>query len=67
MTRKLTTTGNSVAFVLTRDLRDHLGITDAVDVVLKEGEIVLRKPMSVEDASRLSGRKYRNAYRKLSE
>ena len=51
MIRILTKTGNSMALRLTKEMREHLGVTDRVDVQYIEGAIVLRRPpMSFEDA-----------------
>lgn len=44
MVRKLAKVGNSQAVILTRDMKEHLGITDAVDVRIEQGKIVLTAP-----------------------
>ena len=44
MIRSLTKTGNSMALRLSREMREHLGITDKIDVQFVEGAIVLRRP-----------------------
>ncbi len=44
MIRMLTKTGNSMALRLTKEMREHLGVTDRVDVQYVEGAIVLRRP-----------------------
>ncbi len=67
MVRKLVKTGNSVALILSKDMRDHLGVTDEVNVELVENEIRLRKPMSLEEAARRSDAKFADAYRKLAK
>jgi len=67
MQRKLTKVGNSQALILTRDLKDHLGITDTVDVQIKEGEIVLRKPVSFDEARTKTQQRYRDAHEELSK
>jgi antitoxin component of MazEF toxin-antitoxin module len=67
MQRKLTRVGNSLALILTRDLKEHLGITDTVDFQIKEGEIVLRMPLSFEEAKAMTSERYRKAYEELSK
>jgi len=44
MIRTLTKTGNSMALRLSKEMREHLGVTDKVDVQYVEGAIVLRRP-----------------------
>lgn len=67
MKRTLVRTGNSTALILTRDMKDHLGITDTVEVTLEEGRIVLRKPLSFEEASARSDTKFATAYTELAK
>ena len=67
MIRKLVKTGNSVALILSKDMREHLGVDDQVDVVYAEGEIRLRKPMTLEEASARSDAKFADAYRELAK
>jgi len=67
MTKKLHKSGNSMSLIITKTMREHLGVTDEVDVQFAEGQIILRKPLSVREASRGSGEKYREAYRRLAE
>lgn len=67
MTRTLVRTGNSTALILTRDMKDHLGITDTVEVLFEEGRIVLRKPLSFDEAAARSDRKFANAYAELAK
>lgn len=56
MKRKLTRTGNSLTLVVTREMREHLGMGSSVreiEVTYRTGEIVLRAPerrMSFEEA-----------------
>lgn len=66
MTRNLIRTGNSFALILTREMKDHLGVTDAVDVQIEEGRIVLRKPLSFAEAAARSDEKFANAYIELA-
>lgn len=44
MIRTLTKTGNSMALRLSKEMREHLGVTDKVDVQYVEGAIILRRP-----------------------
>ena len=67
MTRSLVRTGTGIALILTPDLKEHLGITDAVDVQIEEGRIVLRKPLRFGEASARSDRKFANAYKELAK
>jgi ABC-type nitrate/sulfonate/bicarbonate transport system ATPase subunit len=67
MLRKLTTTGNSTALLLTRDMKEHLGISDTIEVIFEEGQIILRKPMTFEEAKALSHQRYAEAYRELAK
>lgn len=51
MIRNLTKTGNSMALRLSKEMREHLGVTDKVDVQYVEGAIILRRPpLSFEKA-----------------
>ena len=65
--RKLVKTGNSVALILSKDMRDHLGVEDEVNVEYLKGEIRLSKPPTVREASARSDKKFADAYRKLAE
>jgi antitoxin component of MazEF toxin-antitoxin module len=67
MTRNLVRTGNSTALILSRDMKEHLGITDTVDVQIEEGRIILRKPLSFEEATARSDQKFANAYKELAK
>jgi hypothetical protein len=67
MVRKLVKTGNSVALILSKDMRDHLGLDEHVSVEFVENEIRLRKPLSFEEAKERSLTRYESAYRKLAE
>ncbi len=74
MTRNLTPTEKGSALILTPDIKEHLGITDAVDVQFEEGRVVLRKPESVavpgmrfEEAKALSHERYAESYKELAK
>lgn len=42
--RSLKQIGNSKGIVMTRDMLDHLGVTEAVEVTLEKGRIVITAP-----------------------
>jgi antitoxin component of MazEF toxin-antitoxin module len=67
MIRKLVKTGNSVALILSKDMREHLGLENEIDVELIAGEIRLRRPMSFEEAKNHTFTRYSDAYKKLAE
>jgi hypothetical protein len=67
MVRKLVKTGNSVAVILSKDIRDHLGIGEYVDMQIVEGEVRLRKPLTVDEAAARSDEKFSEAYRNLAK
>ena len=67
MTRKLIKTGNSNALIVDKTMKEHLGITDAVEVIYEKDRVVLRRPMTVREASEISGERYKEAYKRLSE
>jgi antitoxin component of MazEF toxin-antitoxin module len=67
--RKLGRSGNSRVLVLTRDMREHLGIEDEVQIVYRENELVLQKPTvrdSVRAASTDSDREFARTYESLA-
>jgi len=71
MIRKLARNGNSLALNLTRDIRDHLGISTEIEVQLIEGAVILRAPktkplISIEEADRRTNEQFGNAYRRLA-
>ena len=54
MIRTLTKAGNSMALRLTKEMREHLGIGDKVDVQYVEGAIVLRRPPMAFEKAKLA-------------
>ncbi len=44
MKKSLIQTGNSKALIMSKDMREHLGITDSVEVQFRKSTIVLRHP-----------------------
>ena len=75
MTRALQKVGNSRGLVLTRTMLDHLGVTDAVDVKLEEGRIVISPPsgaaprrrQAFEEAKRATFAQYDVAMQRLAD
>lgn len=61
MIRTLTKTGNSMALRLSKEMREHLGVLDKVDVQFIEGAIILRRPPLSFDKAKAS------AFEKLEE
>jgi antitoxin component of MazEF toxin-antitoxin module len=54
MIRTLTKTGNSMALRLTKEMREHLGVSDKVDVQYVEGAIILRRPPMAFEKAKVS-------------
>jgi len=54
MVRSLQKIGTSKGIILTRDMMDHLGVTDAVEISMEAGRIVLTAP--APDAPRMTKR-----------
>ncbi|MEO7716804.1 MAG: AbrB/MazE/SpoVT family DNA-binding domain-containing protein [Capsulimonas sp.] len=46
MTRSLQKIGNSKGLILTRDMLQHLGVTDEVEIAFEAGRIVLTAPVA---------------------
>lgn len=67
MTKKLIKTGNSEALILDKTMKDHLGVNGSVDVFMREGEIILRKPLSIEEAAERTVARYGKALKRLAE
>lgn len=74
MTRQLQKVGNSRGLVLTRTMLDHLGVTDAVDVTMEEGRIVITPPtgpsprrQSFNEASEATFAQYGPAMQRLAD
>jgi len=75
MTRTLQRIGNSRGLVITRTMMDHLGVTDAVEVTMEEGRIVITPPkgtearrrQSFEEAMEGTFSQYDSAIRRLSD
>lgn len=49
MRKSLIQTGNSKALIMSKDMREHLGIQDAVEVQFRKNTIVLRNPDVPDD------------------
>ncbi len=74
MTRTLQRIGNSKGLVLTRTMLEHLGVTDAVEVTLEEGRIVITAPhgpaprrQSFEEAKDATFDQYDSAMKRLAD
>lgn len=75
MTRQLQKIGNSKGLVLTRDMLDHLGVTDAVDISMERGKIVITAPvgakprrrMTFEEAKEATFKKYNRTMTRLAD
>jgi antitoxin component of MazEF toxin-antitoxin module len=71
MTRQLTKSGNSIALVLSKDMRDHLGLTDnQIEVIFEKNSISLRAPMHVmsfEDAADATFEQFDTALKNLAK
>lgn len=71
MIRQTVKSGNSTALILSKDMRDHLGLTDnQIEVTFERGCIVLRNPQAdpnVESAVRETLAKYDKAFRNLAK
>ena len=48
-------------------MKEHLGITDEVDVAYEKGLIVLRKPMTVREAAERTIDRHGKTLKKLAE
>ncbi|MBS1726550.1 MAG: hypothetical protein JST51_07495 [Armatimonadetes bacterium] len=71
MIRQTVKSGNSTALILSKDMRDHLGLTDnQIEVIFESGCLVLRAPQrgqSFEDAVRATLEEYDSAFRNLAK
>ncbi len=68
MTRKLIKTGNSDALVITKEMKEHLGVRETVAVYYAEGKIIIEKPkMTFEEAKEASLARFEDAYRELAK
>jgi hypothetical protein len=47
--KNLIQTGNSKALIMSKDMREHLGITDTVEVQFRKNTIVLKHPDSPDE------------------
>jgi hypothetical protein len=65
--RELITVGEDKALEMTEEMLQHLGIEDLVEVELREKEIVLRRPLGLEEAIERTEKKYDRALRRLAE
>ena len=49
MIKSLIQTGNSKALIISKDMREHLGVTNTVEVEFRKNTIVLRNPEHEEE------------------
>jgi antitoxin component of MazEF toxin-antitoxin module len=70
MTRQLTKSGNSIALVLSKDMRDHLGLKDnEIEVIFERNTIILRAPkrgQSFEEAADATFEQFSTALQNLA-
>ena len=69
MVKKLVDNGNSKAVLMTKDMLEHLGIDEYIEIVYETGQIVLRRPkrLSFEEAKKAVHKKYGKALRNLAK
>lgn len=75
MTRSLQKIGNSKGLVMTRLMLEHLGVTDAVEVSMEQGRIVISAPQppaprrrqSFEEAKEATFAQYDDTLRRLAD
>lgn len=74
MTRSLQKLGNSKGLVMTRTMLEHLGVTDAVELSMEQGRIVITAPQehaprrqSFEEAKDATFAQYDDALRRLAD
>ncbi len=48
-------------------MKEHLGLTDEVEVVYEKDRIVLKRPMTVREAAERTMSRYDEALKKLAE
>ena len=68
MKRKLYKVGNSQGLILTKDMLQHLGVHDSVDVVMEPGRIVLRSvEPTIEEIAAEAVEQYGEALKNLAK
>ncbi len=71
MIREIKKSGNSMALILSKDMRDHLGlVNNEIEVIFEKGCLVLRAPhheSKVDSAVRETLAKYDQAFRNLAK
>ncbi|BDI28103.1 hypothetical protein CCAX7_001540 [Capsulimonas corticalis] len=75
MTRTLQKIGNSKGLIITRDMLQHLGVSDEVEVAFEAGRIVISAPIveaprrrqSFEEAADATFIQYDEALRRLAD
>lgn len=67
MTRKLIKTGNSDALVITKEMKEHLGVRESIAVYYEKGRIILERPLSLEEAQARTDEKFGEVYEELAK
>jgi|GEM_PF-3717780 len=68
MTRKLIKTGNSDALVITKEMKEHLGVRETVAVYYAEGKIIIERPkVTFEEAQARTDEKFSEVYEELAK
>ena len=68
MRRKLYKVGNSQGLILTKDMLQHLGVKDAVEVVMEPGRIVLKSTEpTIEEIAAEAVEQYGEALKNLAK
>ena len=71
MVRQTVKSGNSTALILSKDMRDHLGLTDnQIEVIFERDSIVLRAPrrgQSFDQAADATFKQFETALKNLAK
>lgn len=67
MTRKLIKTGNSDALVITKEMKEHLGVRESIAVYYEKGKIILERPTTFEEAQARTDEKFADVYEELAK
>lgn len=66
-TRKLIKVGSSKALTFSKDMQEHLGVSENVQVTYLAEGILLSRPKTIADAADLTEKRYDNALRELAK
>lgn len=68
MRKKLIKVGNSEALIMSKDMKEHLGVRETIEVTYDSGRIILSRPtMILEDAEAYTDAKFHDTYRELAK